>query len=249
MIKKGYESSKDDRALRRRFFELYKDCPIPEDEVLSNLGLFIARQKLARIMLMNDLYKMIVPIPGVVMEFGCRYGQNLALFSNFRGMYEPFNHSRKIIGFDTFEGFPHVDEKDGNAEIAQQGFYSVPKGYEQYLHEVMDYHEKEAPLAHIKKFELVKGDCSQTVEKYLNDNPETVVALAYFDLDLYRPTKDCLSAIQKHLIKGSVLAFDDVNLHDFPGETIAIQEFFGLNSCRLLRSPYSGAFQTYMVVE
>ena len=39
------------------------------------------------------------------MEFGVRWGQNLITLNNLRGIYEPFNHSRKIIGFDTFEGF------------------------------------------------------------------------------------------------------------------------------------------------
>ena len=45
------------------------------------------------------------------MDFGTRWGNNMALFSIFRGMYEPFNRHRKIIGFDTFSGFPSINEK------------------------------------------------------------------------------------------------------------------------------------------
>ncbi len=55
------------------------------------------------------------------MEFGVKWGQNLALFQSFRGMYEPYNHNRKIIGFDTFEGFPSVDKKDGGSKIIKAG--------------------------------------------------------------------------------------------------------------------------------
>ena len=55
--------------------------------------------------LKHELYQKILNVHGVVIEFGTRWGQNLALFESFRGMYEPYNHFRKIIGFDTFEGF------------------------------------------------------------------------------------------------------------------------------------------------
>ena len=43
------------------------------------------------------------------------------------GLYEPFNYTRRIVGFDTFEGFPSVDPKDGSAEVASVGAYWLPK--------------------------------------------------------------------------------------------------------------------------
>jgi hypothetical protein len=55
------------------------------------------------------------------MEFGVRWGQNMALFTSFRNIYEPYNVSRKIIGFDTFAGFPSISEQDGVAETVQVG--------------------------------------------------------------------------------------------------------------------------------
>jgi hypothetical protein len=36
----------------------------------------------------------------------------MALFTTLRNIYEPYNMSRKIIGFDTFEGFPSVSPQD-----------------------------------------------------------------------------------------------------------------------------------------
>jgi len=70
---------------------------------------------------MNDLYRKSMDMHGVIMEFGVRWGQDLALFECFRGMYEPFNHNWKILGFDTFSGFPSVHEKDGSDDIIQVG--------------------------------------------------------------------------------------------------------------------------------
>jgi hypothetical protein len=197
---------------------------------------------------MNDLYKSILTTHGSVLEFGVRWGQNLALFESFRGMYEPFNHNRKIIGFDTFGGFPSVHQKDGKSEIASVGAYATTEKYEEYLAQVLDYHEQESPISHIKKYQLVKGDATKTIDSYLKSYPETIIALAYFDFDIYEPTKKCLEAIRGHVTKGTVIGFDELNLHNFPGETLALKEVFGLDKCRIMRNPYSSA-QSYFVID
>jgi hypothetical protein len=222
---------------RKKIYDLYKQCPIPENEVMRNLGLFINRQSMSRIMFMNMLYQKIINTQGVIMEFGVRWGQNMALFESFRGMYEPFNFKRKIIGFDTFSGFETIDEKDGKSNVVKEKAYSVTDGYENYLKDILDYHEQESPIAHIQKYQLIKGDASITCKEYFNQNPQTIVAFAYFDLDVYKPTKDCLEIIKKHLVKGSVLGFDQLNDSVFPGETLALKEVFNLNELKIQRDP------------
>jgi hypothetical protein len=64
------------------------------------------------------------------------WGNNLALFESLRGMYELYNFGRKIVGFDTFEGFPNVHEKDGNNEIIKKGAYATTRGYDEYLEKI-----------------------------------------------------------------------------------------------------------------
>src|SRR5687768_5698986 len=81
---------------RRNLLEMLRNSPIPEGELLANLGLYLNRQTLSRIFFINDLYRKITNIHGIVVEFGVRWGQNLSLFSSFRGMYEPYNYNRKI---------------------------------------------------------------------------------------------------------------------------------------------------------
>jgi hypothetical protein len=71
--------------------------------------------------------------------------------------------------------------------------------------------------------------------QYLEDHPETIIALAYFDFDLYEPTRDCLEQIKDRLTKGSVVAFDELNDPDSPGETLALMEVLGLRNVRLKR--------------
>lgn len=231
---------------RAEFLDLFRQTPIPENELLSNLGLYLNRQTLSRILFMHELYQKIVGVHGVVMEFGVRWGQNLALFESFRGIYEPYNYNRKLIGFDTFSGFPQVHDKDGD-KIAV-GDYGVSDGYERYLEAVLAYHESESPIAHKKKYELVKGDAAATIGEYLESHPETIVALAYFDFDIYLPTKKCLEGIKDRLTKGSIVAFDELNCPEFPGETLAVKEVLGLDRYAIRRSPLN-PLCSYMVVE
>jgi hypothetical protein len=229
--------SNQETNLRESFLKTYQDSPIPENEILSNLGLFANRQLISKILFLNELYQKIIHTHGVIMEFGVRWGQNLSLFHSFRGIYEPFNHNRKIVGFDTFSGFPSVHEKDGNDPIIVENAFSVTEGYEDYLDTVLKYHQQESPIPHMKKYELVKGDASKTIHEYLKDNPETIIAFAYFDFDIYEPTYECLKAILPHLTKGSILAFDELNCPAFPGETLAVKELLGLNNLEIQRSP------------
>ena len=247
-VKAYTKSSKEEIDNQESFYDLYKQSPIIQEETLNNLGLFINRKNLSRIIFMHNMYQKILDVNGIVMEFGVRWGQNLSLFQNFRGMYEPFNHTRKIVGFDTFKGFPSVDAKDGNSEVAAAGSYSVTDKYEEYLSQILDYHEKESPISHLKKYELVKGDATKSLEDYLKKHPETIVALAYFDFDIYEPTKRCLELIKTRLGKGSIIGFDELNHPEFPGETIAFDELLGISNYKIIRSPIT-PLPSYIVIE
>ena len=224
--------------LRSSFEDKFKSSPLSTFEMLSNLQLFMKRQNVARLLHFDDLYKKILNVHGEIMEFGVRWGPNLALFSSLRGIYEPYNYTRKVVGFDTFEGFSDVHAKDGSSSVISEGSYAVSDSYEKYLEEVLAYHESEAPLPHIKKFEIVKGDASLKLKEYLDKHPETIIAFAHFDFDLYEPTKNCLELIQDRLVRGSIISFDELNHPDFPGETLAFREVYG-NDVELIRSPHN----------
>lgn len=230
-----------------KMLEYLKKCPIPEEELMANIGLFLTPQTLSRVLLQNFLYSKIREIQGVVMELGCRWGQNMALYSALRGIYEPYNRLRKIVGFDTFEGFINLSEKDGTNGAIVEKNYSVTKNYDEYLHGIMNSLEAESPLSNIKKYEIVKGDAGVELEKYLERNPETIVALAYFDMDLYEPTAKCLNLLKSRLTRGSIVAFDELNEHAFPGETVALAEVFGLSKYSIQRFPFNSR-ASYIVI-
>lgn len=240
----GATSSEHER--REYIADLVRNSPIPNSELLYNLGLYMPRQALSRIMFVMELYPKILETHGVIMEFGVRWGQNMSLFQSLRGIYEPFNYNRKIIGFDTFSGFPGVDRHDGGKVTT--GDYGVVEGYRETLETLLATMEQDSPIPQLRKFELVEGDATVTIQDYLKRQPETIVALAYFDFDIYAPTKACLEAIRPHLTKGSILAFDELNTPEFPGETIALKEVLGLDTYRIRRLPYN-PLTSYIVIE
>ena len=231
---------------RTQLLRLFKESPIAEAEILANLPVFLKRQDLSQLLFFNEVYQRILNVHSVICEFGVRWGRNLAVLAGLRGIYEPFNHNRKIFGFDTFEGFPSVHDKDGSTEIIRKGSYSVTSNYETFLESVLSCHEEESPISHIKKFGLIKGDATEELEKFLIRRPETIVSFAYFDFDIYEPTKRCLELIQHHLTKGSVIGFDELNVQDYPGETLAVKEVLGLDRCQIVHSRFSPT-QSYIV--
>lgn len=226
---------------------LLSDSPLPSGEKIANLGLYLKRQDLMRVLMLDRLYKKLVKVPGDLYEFGCRWGQNLSLLTSLRGIYEPYNFTRRIFGFDTFSGFAGVGDQDGEHAIMEEGAYGVTQDYEQHLYQVLDAQERQSPLSHIQRFQLIKGDVRETLDVHLKQHPESIIALAYLDFDLFEPTAYVLEKIKDRLVKGSVIAFDEVNHSVYPGETAAIRQVLGLNNLRMIREPHcsSQAFYIY----
>jgi len=239
-------SSKGERGIEQRLVGLLKSSPIPDDELLANLGLYLTSKNLSRLLFFCEIYKKVVKTHGVLMEFGTRWGQITSLLSVLRGIFEPFNRTRKVIGFDTFCGLTGMGGKDGN--ISEEGAYPLPADYDKYLANLLQVQEALNPISHIKKFELVKGDVVITLPQYLRKHPETIISLAVFDMDIYKPTKVALEAIKTHLFKGSILVFDELCDEVFPGETTALMETIGLSNLKIQRLPITARL-AYIVME
>jgi Macrocin-O-methyltransferase (TylF) len=225
--------SDHERQVRLRFAHLLTTSPIQPEELADNLALYMRRQPLTDLLSMDMLYRMILDVPGVIMEFGVHRGRHLAAMTALRGVHEPYNPRRWIIGFDTFTGFPEVTAVDAASPAAVVGRFAVAADYPEHLRDVLDAHEDNEHLRHIRRTLLVQGDVRDTLPYYLVQNPQTIVALAYFDLDLYEPTRDTLRAVLPYLNKGSVLAFDQLGHAKWPGETAALRDVLGSGQARL----------------
>lgn len=224
-------------SAREELYSLFSSRPMNDPELLINLGLYTRSSALAKLLFLDEMYRKVIPLPGVVMVFGTWWGQDVVVMHNLRAIHEPYNAQRKVIGFDTFKGYDSLSEKDVRSETIKPGAYHTAEEYESYLNRLLAYHNRENVLGHTTKHELVAGDILKTLPAWLDAHPETLVSLAYLDLALYEPTKCVLELIKPRLVKGAVLAMDELNAPEYPGETIAYREVFGMQHT-LLRSQF-----------
>jgi len=219
-------SSQEGLNARQELMEMFKNAPIPTEELMCNFGLFMRSGALVKYLVINEIYEMILDVPGVIMEFGIWWGQNITLLENFRAILEPFNKNRRIIGFDTFEGYQNLSPQDiKDSEIFYSGNFSSGLEYKEYLAKLVALHEKINVLGHIHgNHSLIAGDCCDTVPQYFKDRPDEIVALAYLDVGIYNPTKIILESILPHTVQGSIIVLDELNWTEAKGERIAFKE-------------------------
>lgn len=228
---------------------LFESDPVDLIEKIEAFGKYASRQSIAKFLTKVEIFNKILHVNGSIVECGVLHGAGTLTWAKLSSIHEPSNHVRKVIGFDTFEGFPGVHDKDtrtGQFNQLHQGglagstFDSVTQAVRVY--------DLNRPIAHIPKVELVRGDICESAPRYLEENPHLVVALLYLDLDLYEPTKAALEAFVPRMPRGAVIAFDELNAKIFPGETIAVDEVLGLRNLRIRRFAYD-SYVSYAVIE
>jgi len=200
---------------------------------------FASRQAIAKFLARDEIFKRTLGVNGSVVECGVLHGGGLLTFAKLSSIYEPVNHVRKVIGFDTFAGFPSVstvDSASGTSEHLTRG--GLTGSSREDVEEAVALYNANRPLSHIPKVELVEGDLTETAPRYLAENPHLVVSLLYLDVDLYEPTKAALETFVPRMPRGAVVAFDELNAKIFPGETQAVDEVIGLSSLRIERLPF-----------
>jgi hypothetical protein len=77
--------------------------------------------RLSKLLAHYELYKMIVGLPGQVVECGVYKGVSLLRFATFRQVLES-PYSRKIIGFDAYGRFP----EEGESATEKPSFRDFP---------------------------------------------------------------------------------------------------------------------------
>jgi hypothetical protein len=212
-------------------------------EKLENFAKYVPRQNLARFLARYELFKLIVDIQGSIVECGVLFGGGLLSFAKLSAILEPYNFQRRIIGFDTFSGFPEIAPEDvlgvpdrRSAHLKKHGF-AAAHAYEDILRAI-EIFDMTRLLNHFPKVSVVKGDFNETSSQYIRDYPHLIVSLLYLDFDIYVPTRKAIEVFLPRMPKGGVVVFDELNEEAFPGETVAVMESLSLNNWRIRRFPF-----------
>lgn len=227
--------------------EIFTKCQDPVEIKLENFPKYVRRQHLKRFLAMYEIFKLVLPVKGSIVECGVFKGFGVMTWAKLSTMLEPENLTRRIYAFDTFAGFPNVSEKDKNAitKHGHGGLYA--DSYEELLALITEY-DRDRFLGHIDKVHLIKGDVVKTIPKFISDHPHLLVSLLFLDMDLFEPTKAALEYFLPRMPKGAVLVFDELDNPMWPGETLALLESIGMNKLRMRRFEWD-PYISYAIVE
>jgi hypothetical protein len=178
---------------------------------------FSPKSRINKLLAHYELYKSIKDIPGHIFEFGVYKAASLVRFATFRDALEN-DFSRKIVGFDAFGAFPTNQLK------IKDDLNFIEKFEADGGHGLNEEEAKNILLSKdFKNFSLVKGNVFDTLPTYLENNPETRIALLHLDMDVKEPTDFVFDLLYERVVPGGLIVFDDYNA--VAGETISVDEF------------------------
>ncbi|HXG48973.1 MAG TPA: class I SAM-dependent methyltransferase [Methylomirabilota bacterium] len=214
---------------------IFLECPDSVEIRLENFPKYVRRQHLKRFLAMYEIFKLVLPVKGSVIDCGVYQGFSLMTWAKLSTILEPENLIRRIYGFDTFEGFPEIHEKDASRIAApERGSFDAVNSYHELQALIAEY-DRDRFLGHLQKVYLIKGDATQIIPQFIADNPHLVVSLLFLDFDLYEPTKVAIEHFVPRMPKGAVIAFDELDNPIWPGETQALLDSLGINRFELRR--------------
>jgi hypothetical protein len=248
MIREPKNQSASDAAQFDLMGKVFEEAAGTLSDRLDGFPKFASRQAIAKFLARYEMFKKILHVNGSIVECGVLHGAGLLTWAKFSSILEPTNHVRKIIGFDTFEGFPSIHEKDvigATSSHLRRG--ALTGSALEDVQAAIELFDANRPLAHIPKIELVQGDLCQSAAQYVKGNPHLVVSMLYLDVDLFESTKAALEVFVPRMPRGAMIVFDQLNAKMFPGETRAVDEVLGLRNLQIERYPFD-SYLSYCIL-
>ena len=172
--------------------------------------------RLQKIMLRYELFKITLNIQGDICECGVFKGSGFFTWVKFMKIFKP-NSDCKIVGFDFFETQRSVDFK----------FKKDQEVFEAHKDNFISQKELTNTCLNwgFKNISLYAGNIEETSKIYVMQNKKNGISLLYLDVDNYEGTMGALKNLYPLVKKGGVIVFDEYNDHKH-GEHKAIDEFF-----------------------
>jgi len=166
-------------------------------------------------------FKKINKVQGDYFEFGLWRGKTFLYAHELKRRYRC--EDLRLLGFDSFEGLPQVDDNRDN--IWAPGQFACS---EAELRKIL----RRAGVRD-SDYELVPGYYERSLNDGLHERlTGRSAAIVYIDCDLYVSAKLVLNFIRRYLVNGTIVCFDDFyNYKGNPdqGEQKALSEFLAQN--------------------
>lgn len=223
----GVHSEKDQKYWEK-FDQIQRKYPHSTLHTLTHWPVYTKRILMTRYLAHYELFKMTIDLPGSIVELGVSRGVSFFSFHKFLEIFLPTDTSKKVYGFDSFEGLSDFSDQDGitnydKTSDKKTGGWSA-ESVEEEIFDLAGLCNADNILAR-ERSRLIKGRVQDTMEKFLEDTPGLRINLLHFDLDLYEPTFYTLQKLWDLVVPGGVVVFDEYGLPPWGGEATAFDEF------------------------
>ncbi len=220
--------------LNRYVEQIEKHDSAPEI-TLYNWPRFVRSQEVTRFLVYYEIFKKIENVHGCIMQIGVLNGNTLFSYAHFSEIFEHRNYTRKIFGFDTFDGYESKSEKDDRMPEKEK----ASTHSEDLLNDAVDLFNDAQAFHQFKKIELIKGDVVETIPKFLDENPETICSLLNLHISLYKPEFETLKRVWPLMPKGAIVHFGSLGFKDSPSVTQMLQDALGISNLNIQRFQFA----------
>jgi hypothetical protein len=245
----GRKNFAADDDIERMLDEHFSTFGITNREIWRNFAIYTRRVFLKRFLALYELYRMVIDLPGDIVELGVYRGASLMAFANFMEIRNMGDRHRRVFGFDNFQGFGEFDPKDGaeRPEVGKKPGGFMSEDFEQPLRDAIRIFDADRFIPYKARVQLIKGNIEETVPAFVAENPGVRISLLHFDADLYRPSLVALEHLWPLVVPGGVVAFDEYGIPPWEGESRAVDEFFRDKRIQLQRFNWSSNPGAYLI--
>jgi len=174
--------------------------------------------RIRKLLVRYELFKMTLDIPGDIVECGVFKGAGWMYWLKLLELYAR-GEQKRVIGFDTFGSFADslldYERESAKAFTDEAAFEGVNP----------DDIIASAHKAGFTNAELVPGDVTETLTEYIKRNPGFRISLLHLDFDTYHGTKVALEHMYDLVTPGGLILLDEYGKRGW-GESDAVDEFF-----------------------
>jgi hypothetical protein len=227
-------NSEKDAQVWNMYDELFEEYPHSAKHLSSLFTIYTRRIHLTRFLAHYELFKKIINLPGSIVELGVYRGGSFFVWHKLLEIFLPTDTSKKVFGFDRFQGLFDLDENDGKI---QEDVGKSTKGWnagpvENEVFKLVDIHNFDSILSK-RRSQIIKGDILETLDNFLEDNPGVRISLLHIDVDLHHVTKFALDKLYDKVVPGGLIVFDEYAFPPWEGETRALESFLAERSLKV----------------
>ena len=182
-------------------------------DLITNYGLLSGDMNLFKTLKIFELLISVKDIKGDIIELGIHRGNTSLLIKK---ILDIFQINKRLYLLDHFKGLTHYSNKD--PQISKK-FLNKYKSTKKITVDFLKFFK-------LKNVTFINKDATKIDKNFFKNKKFSFV---YFDMDLYEPTITALHAINKSLVKGGLIVFDEGNKKLWAGEKKAIKEFLEIN--------------------